>query len=378
MRPWSAASLALLVTLSGCSGDPAPGASPSGGQGTPADEAASDLALAPLTLPAGVPLSGTMSLEDAFPTGDTCNSNPARGCVERTHDLGTFLPEGLPLKLTVDLSWDPGDGIFHMETWIDGEGMVWLHVDNSTLQPGHWRWSALVVPGPQSTAYVISGGPQTAAAATSASPYRLDVNFTASNQTVPELVPVAVEMGPNSTVGVQSSGGDPLSFLLYGPDDDLVQQAEGELTLPADAARGDYIVMPLATAMVLVPGGGGLRFVDVAFVFADEVTVPSGGSVTATVSSDQPPFLAGAYYYGQQQTPLMAGVELAITLKDPDGTTLVAQTACQPFCAGGFNAAWGTGVGQPLKAGSYSVTVESQAAHDTYVGAYLGTFVRGT
>jgi hypothetical protein len=378
MRPWSAALAALFVLLSGCSGSPEPGLAPGTPPGEAKGDAVADLALAPLALAADVPLSGTMAIEDGFPTGETCNFNPGGGCVERPHDLGAFLPEGVPMKVTLDLTWQPGDGIFHMEAWVDGEGMTWLRVDEPTLEPGHWQWTAVVLPGAESTAFVISGGPQSAAQAGSSSPYRLDINFTASNQTVPEAMPVALEMGPNSTFEVRSTNGGAAGFLLYGPDDLLLQEAEGELTLPAEAARGDYIVMPAETAVILVPGGGELRFVRVAFTYSDEVTVPSGGGSTVSVSSTTPPFLAGAYFYGQQQTPVMVSVEMRVTLTDPDGAALVTESACQPFCAGGFSESWSMGFGVPLKAGSYTLTVDSQGSQDTYAGAYLATFDRSS
>lgn len=375
MRPWLAVLVALLALLSGCTG-PKDGASAVGGaEGEATDGVPDDLALAPLVLASSVPLNGTVAIDATFPLADTCNSNPARGCVERSHDLGAQLPPGVPVEVAVDITWTAGEGMFHMEAWVDGEGMRWLRVDNTTLEAGHWRWSALLVPGQTSQAVVISGGPQSAAQP-SDSPYHLEVTFAGSNQTVPGFIPVAVEMGPNGTLSATSFTGAPPKFLLYGPDDQFLEEVTGNVTLPADAARGDYIALPRERVTFLVPGGGTLRFVGVTFTDSGPVAIPSGSAATVTVTSPTPPFVAGAYYYGQQQTPFMVAAQIHLTLTDPAGKELLTQQSCQPFCFGGFNNQWGAGLGTALPAGGYTATVDSQAAVDTYAGAFVGLFDR--
>jgi hypothetical protein len=379
MRPWLAAVAALIVLLSGCSGggsDPREGPAPAA-SGKALEAASGALVPAPLVLRSDLPLNGTILIDDAFPTADTCNSNPARGCVERPHDLGGQLPPGVPVEVAVDLTWPAGDRIFHMEAWLDGDGMMPLRVDNTTFEGDHWRWTALVVPGPTSKAVVIAGGPQSAAQPAD-SPYHLEVTFTASNQTVPAFVPVAIDLGPSSTLSATSFTGAAGKFVLYGPDDQFIQDVVGNITLPEDAVRGDYLALPRESVTFMVPGGGDLRFAGILFTSSDMVTIPPGSAASATVSTELPPFLAGAYYHGQQQTPFMFAVQLSITLTDPDGTELVAEQGCQPFCFGGFSSSWSTGFGKPLKAGSYTITAESQAAADTYAGAYLVTFDRST
>jgi hypothetical protein len=375
MRPWSAAPVALFVLLSGCSGTAPEGAPESSMEGVdgPKDGAA-DLALAPLVLDGSVPLSGQFGLDGTFPTTDTCSANPDPGCTEQTHDLGAQLTPGLPMKVTVDITWTAGV-IFHMEARVNGEGMTWLRVDNMTIEAGHAQWGALLIPGPSSEVVVISGGPQDPARP-SDSPYHVEVNYTASNNTVPALVPVAVGLGPNATLRVESLDGEPVQALLYGPDDLYLQEVEGDLTLPADAKPGDYIVMPRELARFLVPGGGELRIVGVAFTSSDEVAIPQGSAATISVSSPTPPFLAGVYFVSQQQTPIMFGATYGFTLTDPDGVEVVVGSWCTPFCLGGFSSSWSTGFGKPLKAGSYTLTAESQVAHDSYAGAFLASFDR--
>lgn len=377
MRIWPALVLALLVPLSGCSGPGHPGQGAAGAAGRSGDGAstATGPAMMSLDLPASVPLAGQVAFDDSFPVTDTCNAVPARGCVERPHDLGAELPAGMPVEVAVDVTWPTGDGLFHMEGWVDGEGMTRLRVDNSTLEPGHWAWSALVIPGASSSVFVISGGPQSAAQATS-SPYHVEVTYAVDNRTVPAFMPAAVALGPGGVLAATSPEGVPVSFLLYGPDDQLLQDVGGNLTLPADAAAGDYIVLTRGRAQLLVPGGGDLRFAGVTFTASDEVAIPSGSSATATVSSPAPPFLAGMYFSRGSQAPMMAGAQFQVTLTGPDGAELLTQPFCQPFCLGGFSNSWNTGFGKPLQPGDYTLTVTSQDAQNAYAGAYLASFDR--
>lgn len=377
MRPWSAAIVALFVLLSGCAGSDGAGDLPAGveGEGPRGKDPTAALELAPLVFESDEPLNGTIAIDDSFPLSDTCNADPNPGCTERLHDLTAQLPAGVPMEVTVEVSWPAGDGIFHMETWLEGDGMIFLRVDNTTFENSRWRWSALLVTGSTTQAVVISGGPQTAAQPND-NPYHLDVTFTANNQTVPELIPIAVAMGPDSTLRAESFDGEPVPFLLYGPDDQLVAKVEGNVTLPADAVPGDYVAMPLDRATFLVPGGGEMRFVGVLFTYSEEVAIPPGSAATVSVSSPSAPFLAGAYYISQQQTPLMFGATYGLTLTDPDGVEVVVGSACNPFCLGGFSTSWSTGFGKPLKAGSYTLTAESQVAHDSYAGAFLVSFDR--
>lgn len=381
MRPSWQPSLALAVLLlAGCAGDaPAPAAAPDDPfQREQVAVGQQVLRYAGLkqAIETTVWANGTVAFQDTCNTG-ACVTGPERAF--HATDITADLPADVPVELVVAMQATPSPLFGTFEVFLDApESTVYYNRVEQDHAEGTAGVQAML--RPKGTVHVVlaanaPGGDMPA------TDYTLSIAIAAGPERVPAGAPVGVTLGPGSNLTFQAPGQTKPAFFLYAPDDAFLGSFEGNLTLPAKAAKGEYVV--------LLPNGSqwgnlssdtatSMRAVGLRTELGPAGKLPEVGPYDASWTAEGFPMAVGlAVYAPPDATPiggplLSTGFEASLT--GANGVKVESGPQCGFCFTFGFGASFGSGTGNPdVVAQAYTVHAESQGAT---AGLHIAPYAR--
>lgn len=368
-RPWPLAVLATLL-LAGCTGGDGGGAPAAGDDASArpvpgAGETVLRFAGLQDDVDATVWANGTVAVQDTCNTG-ACILDTSRAY--HVTDITGDVPAGVPVELTVDLSYEPSAVFGGPEVLLNAPESV-VYYARTTIDFATGRGSILAMLRPAGDVEVVvaanaPGGdlPETA--------YTLSIGIVAGPERVSPGAPIAVTLGPGSNLTYRAPGQAAPPFLLYGPDDALLGLMEGHVALPADAARGDYVV--------LLPNGSpsgnlssdtasSMRALGLRTELGPEGQLPEAGAYDASWDVTGVPFAVGVAAYAPPDATPVGGPLLSTgfqaSLTGANGVKVESGPVCGFCLTFGFGAFFGSGTGDPaVVAQRYDVHAQTSGA----------------
>ncbi len=360
--------LALVAaTLAGCSAGTPPAAP------TADPIQAEAVALGQTTLRfAGLtaPIEKTVWANGTVAAQDTCNTGAcitdASGALHVT-DITGDLPAGVPVEIAVAMSTTPSPLFGTFEVFLNApESTMYYNHGEIDHASGTASVQAMLRPAGTVEVVLLANAPGGQVPAT---PYTLSIAISAGPERVPAGAPIGVVLGPGSNLTFQAPGQTKPSFLLYAPDDALLGSYAGNVTLPANAAKGEYVV--------LLPSGAqwgnlssdtatAMRAVGLRTEFGPEGSLPPNGAYDGRWDVQGFPFAVGvAASSPPDATPVggpLVSSGFEVSLIGANGFTLESGPQCGLCLTFGFGATFDSGTGNA------EVVAQEYAVHAETVG----------
>lgn len=392
--------LVVMPVLAGCVGSSPSDAAPanasdpdtaaSGGGGTPPSRSAA----ATLTFGSGANVSEVRWENGTYQPQETCNlTGCATGDYERTVDLTELVPAGVPVVVTMNLSYDSGGVLGStMIGWIQGSDVTFYSYDWDSPDPGEIRVRVLVHRPSSGTLSAVLQAYWPQSDTEPSVDYTLRLASRADAGVVPPTVPVSAALEPGQTLTADAAGDGPVAVRVYDPQDRYATRIAGDgqatWTVPDDAPSGRYVLVPpsgSAPVGLSVSGGNApaMTALDATVEASEPRTYNGTGEISWSFDVEGHPLRVGVYLqdawgsttgFGPWVTAGPVNMEVAY----PGGGSASGTFDCTPcFSIGSFGTAVASGIAdEGLVPGTYTATVSSQGAAPFETGHYVVTYAR--
>ncbi len=300
------------------------------------------------------------------------------GAFQKRVDLSDLVPAEVPTRLQVSVTMDAQEVPFVGPTGRadpSSNDTVWYDSTWKNPEPGRFEMSGLLKRSEDGLVGLLLEAYLPGAEGPPEMGFSLQASVTARPDSVPDRVPVAVQLAGNDTINVQVKGEEHAELLVYGPDDALVGRlfffGQDDWTVPPGRA-GEFVLLPvLGSGDIKITKQGEAvdeRHTMRALGFREQIGQPRDvepfGTTSWTFEVDELPLRVYVTLAGPSGEPWMCNGVATVRLSSPEGTILDRSVECPsptnvPFL---YEEAWTwePGVGDPrLVAGTYEVSVEA-------------------
>lgn len=303
---WLALGVLALILVSGCSSPKkaatADGSAPSPlGQPLLPAHAGNSTALTPLRF-AGDTVEGSLAIQESFAVTDSCFIGvpdcPDAG--RRSYDVTALVAPNVPVELSAEVKADA-----NYVVWLETKDAQTLRY-NEKYNLGTTHLDATLVRSAAGTVIFHLqfygpdfGNPQQAIPATGS------IHTVSRNDVVPAYLPVAVQLKPGDRLNATADG--LAQLVVMPPQGPALRVTTGpyNVTIPASAPAGMYIVMASAEEAIHLsgPAGASLQARLLDFAQTDPVDVASNADTSWDMAVSGQPILVGIELVSKASSP---------------------------------------------------------------------------
>jgi hypothetical protein len=374
---WLALGLLGLILVSGCSSPEKATANDATPLGQPtAADAPNATVLAPLRF-AGETAEASLPIEDSFAAQDGCtfgiSSCPPTS--QHTYDLTPLVPANVPVELSAAIT---ADASYNM--WLENKDAQSLLFSQKYNQGTTTIDTTLVRAAAGTVMLVVQfynfdlANPQPSVA------FKGAVHSVSRNDVVPVDLPVAVQLQPGDHLNATADG--LVQLVAYPPHGAPLRVVTGpyNITIPADAPSGTYIVLASAEEAVHLsgPAGASLQARLLDFTVSDPVDVASNADTSWDMAVPGQPLMVGVQMmskgsFGQGSSSILPLVgSHKASLQAPGNVEVLTDSSadcgvtwCQFVILG--QTGWGYAspfIDEHLSPGSYHATVSMKTSNN--------------